>query len=116
LEFTRTFRSFTWSNNQEVPILVVLDRVLASVEWESKFPLANLKLLPKSVSDHNPLRVCFGGSTSKKKHVVRFEKWWFEVEGFEDLVKKSLDIRCRSTKPMNIWQFKIRNLGKKLKG
>jgi hypothetical protein len=37
--------------------MAVLDIVLASVEWESKFPLSSMRLLPKSVSDHNPLRV-----------------------------------------------------------
>jgi hypothetical protein len=46
LELKDPSRSFTWTNNQEVPVIAVLDRVLASVEWESKFSLANLKLLP----------------------------------------------------------------------
>jgi endonuclease/exonuclease/phosphatase (EEP) superfamily protein YafD len=54
-------RSFTWSNNQETPILAVLDRILASVEWESKFSLSKVKVLPKGCSDHNPLLIDFGG-------------------------------------------------------
>jgi hypothetical protein len=29
---------------------------------------------------------------------------------------KALDIRCLSPEPLDIWQFKIRNLRKKLKG
>jgi hypothetical protein len=46
--------------------------VLASVEWESKFPLANMMVLPKSISDHNPLRVVFGENIAKKDRVFRF--------------------------------------------
>jgi hypothetical protein len=37
-----------------------LDRVLASVSWDSKYPLSNVRMLPKGCSDHNPLRVSFG--------------------------------------------------------
>lgn len=31
-----------------------LDRVFASVGWDNKYPLANVRMLPKSGSDHNP--------------------------------------------------------------
>jgi hypothetical protein len=37
-----------------------LDRILASVDWEKKYPLAQVKMLPKVVSDHNPLKIHFG--------------------------------------------------------
>jgi hypothetical protein len=37
-----------------------LDRVLASVQWDAKYPLARVKTLPKGVSDHNPLLITFG--------------------------------------------------------
>jgi hypothetical protein len=50
-------RSFTWFNNQDDPILEVLDRAMANVEWEGKYPLSNLKIMPKGVSDHNSIRV-----------------------------------------------------------
>jgi hypothetical protein len=33
-------RSFSWTNNQENPILAKLDRVLISVEWDSNYPFA----------------------------------------------------------------------------
>jgi endonuclease/exonuclease/phosphatase family metal-dependent hydrolase len=53
-------RPFTWSNNQEHPILATLDRVLVSVHWKVKYPLAKVTMLHKGVSDHNPLAISFG--------------------------------------------------------
>lgn len=35
---------FTWSNNQLNPLLQQLDRILVSLEWERKFPMAMLNL------------------------------------------------------------------------
>jgi hypothetical protein len=34
---------FTWSNNQEIPILEKRDRVLASKDWEDCFPSTFMK-------------------------------------------------------------------------
>jgi hypothetical protein len=82
-------RSFTWSNNQDSPIMAVLDRILVNVDWESKFPLAKVKVMPKDCSDHNPLMVDFGEEKIIREHVFRFKKWWMEMEGFEELVNKA---------------------------
>jgi hypothetical protein len=51
-----------------------------------------------------------------KEHVFRFKKWWMKVEGFEELVKKTWSIKCTDIDPVDVWQFKIRALRKKLKG
>jgi endonuclease/exonuclease/phosphatase family metal-dependent hydrolase len=48
---------YTWSNKQENPTLVKLDRVLASQSWEDLFPQAVVNRLPREVSDHNSLLV-----------------------------------------------------------
>jgi hypothetical protein len=37
-------RKFTWSNQQNQPTLVKLDRVLCSIDWEELFPGALLML------------------------------------------------------------------------
>jgi hypothetical protein len=97
-------------------MMATLDRVLATIDWESKFPLASVNTLSKEVSDHNPLRVNFGAKLVKKEPIFRFEKWWFDIEGFADLVKKTWGNDCPSNDPMEVWQFKIRLLGKKIKG
>ena len=48
-------RSFTWSNLRDKPVLARLDRVMVTAEWESHFPLAILRSLPRPTSDHVPL-------------------------------------------------------------
>jgi hypothetical protein len=53
-------RTYSWSNNQREPTLAKLDRILTSVDWECKYPLAHVKMLPKTVSDHSPLKIYFG--------------------------------------------------------
>ena len=45
---------FTWTNNQDMPIRVVHDRVLVSTKCEM-FPLAFVHVITKMGSDHNPL-------------------------------------------------------------
>jgi exonuclease III len=48
-------RQYTWANRRESPTYEKLDRVLASVEWEQKFPLVSVQALPRAGSDHTPL-------------------------------------------------------------
>jgi endonuclease/exonuclease/phosphatase family metal-dependent hydrolase len=52
-----------------------LDRVLASVNWDIKYPLSKIDILPRSVSDHNPIKISFGMRGQNKESVFRFEKW-----------------------------------------
>jgi hypothetical protein len=40
--------------------MATLDRILITVHWEAKYPLAKVTILPKGVSDHNPLLIRFG--------------------------------------------------------
>jgi hypothetical protein len=109
-------RTFTWSNNQECPIMATLDRILMTVEWKAKYPLAMVNMLAKGVIDHNPLMISFGEKMLMKDPIFRFEKWWLEIEEFADLVRGVWDIDCPYSEPMEIWQFKIRTLRRKLKG
>ena len=55
-----------WSNNQVTPIYSNIDRVLTSVEWEIKYPLASLIALSRVGSDHNPLLLDTGEMTIRK--------------------------------------------------
>ena len=48
-------RSFTWSNNQAIPIMATLDRVLATTNWCGLFSNISIRTLPKPVSDHTPI-------------------------------------------------------------
>ena len=55
-------RKFTWANSKKVPTYEKLDRVLASTEWEQRFPLVTVDALNREISDHTPLLL----STSDK--------------------------------------------------
>ena len=48
-------RQFTWANRRDTPTFEKLDRILASVEWEQKFPLVSVRTLTRTGSDHTPL-------------------------------------------------------------
>jgi hypothetical protein len=85
-------RSFTWSNNQKVPIMAILDRILMAAHWEIKYPLAKTYMLPKGINDHNPLMITFG--VNLEDPIFRFEKWWLEIEGFENMVKETWSRDC----------------------
>jgi hypothetical protein len=39
------------------------------------------------VSDRNPLRITFVSSNTIKNPSFRFENWWLQEEGFQDLVR-----------------------------
>jgi hypothetical protein len=116
MEIKNPMRTFTWSNNQSTPIMAKLDRVLALVEWDNKYPSAIVSLLPKEVSGHSPIHICFGGRDQFSEPIFRFEKWWLKMEDFAELVKRVWETKSPCEDPMGVWQFKIRLLRKKVKG
>jgi hypothetical protein len=95
--------------------MTLLDRILVSVDWEAKFPFAQVVMLPNGTSDHNPLKVSFGDRPRMKEHVFRFKKWWLEMDEFVEVVRKAWEINPPCSDPMGVWQFKIRTLRKKLR-
>jgi hypothetical protein len=54
-EIALSGRQFTWANRRDTPTFEKLDRVLASIEWEQKYPLVSVRALTRSGSDHTPL-------------------------------------------------------------
>jgi hypothetical protein len=96
--------------------MTVLDRILASVRWDAKHSLAKVSIMSKGVRDHNPLVIRFGEKLQIRDPLFRFEKWWLKVEGFSNLVKNIWESKCPVDDPLEVWQFKIRLLRKKIKG
>jgi len=45
----------------------------------------------------------------------RFEKWWLQQPDFKELIAKLWNTHCAFTDPLDIWQFKIRLVRKKVK-
>jgi hypothetical protein len=89
IELGNPTRAYSWSSNQENPILARLDKIFASAKWGGKYPLSKVTMLPKGCSDHNPLRIEFGAKPKFKESAFRFEKWWLEVEEFAEVVQKA---------------------------
>ena len=110
-------RKFTWANSLPVPTFEKLDRVLASVEWEQKFPLVTVQALTRGISDHTPLLVDSGAPTHLgNKNIFSFELAWFEREGFIDLLAREWAKDSGGRSPMERWQCKIRHLRRFLRG
>jgi len=116
IELKNPTRSYTWTNNQDQPIMALLDRVLATTNFEAKYPHTGVKSTPRLGSDHVPLVINFGISHNLKPYLFRFEKWWFTQDGFDDLVRKNWENPCSTSHPLEVWQCKLRRLRKKLKG
>ena len=96
--------------------MAILDRVLATTNFEAFYPSANIKGISRLGSDHVPLVINFGTSHERKPYLFRFEKWWLEQESVYDIVKNSWNTPCHFTRAIDIWQFKLRTLRRKLKG
>jgi len=88
LELKNPYRSYTWFNNQDNPIMAALDRVLVNTSFDHLYPLANVMSASRAGSDHAPLIINFGINSTPKHSSFRFEKWWLLQPGFPDLVKK----------------------------
>jgi exonuclease III len=116
LEFKPSNRLYTWANNQSNLIQAALDRFFASVDWEQHFPLSSVQALSRAVSDHPPLVIDTGHVSQFPPKLFRFEKWWISQPGFTDLVMSVWSAPCPCTTALDIWQYKLRLLRKKMKG
>jgi hypothetical protein len=86
-EIAMSGRQFTWASKRETPTFENFYRVLASVEWEQKFPLVSVRALTRSGSDHTPLLIDVGIQTHVgNKARFAFELAWLEQDGFYELV------------------------------
>jgi endonuclease/exonuclease/phosphatase family metal-dependent hydrolase len=68
-------RQFTWENNLLEPTYEKLDRVLMDSEWELKFPLVSVCVLPplEVLSDHAPILLTTGNPTPQRRRPFKFE-------------------------------------------
>ncbi|KAK1287844.1 hypothetical protein QJS10_CPB19g00176 [Acorus calamus] len=80
---------FTWRSMREEPSLARLDRVLIDLEWDKLF--SNVRYAPFHASCRTTHH-CFSTPTAKPplhKFKFKFEIWWTEVDGFENLAGKA---------------------------
>jgi hypothetical protein len=116
-EIALSGRQFTWANRRENPTYEKLDRILASVSWEQKFPLVSVRALSGSGSDHTPLLLDSGDHAFKgNKFYFSFELAWFKYDGFAEMVAREWASITSGSNPMEVWQNKIRHLRQFLRG
>jgi hypothetical protein len=107
-EIELTGRQFTWANTLPTPTYEKLDRVLASVEWEQKYPLVSVHAMQRAISDHTPLLVDSGEATHiGNKNIFSFELSWFEKEDFLEMVVREWARPVAGRSSMERWQNKI---------
>lgn len=116
IEIKNPARSYTWTNNQDVPIMATLDRVFVTTNFENHYPGVNIRGAPRVGSDHVPIIVDLGINPTFKPYIFRFEKWWLEREDFHQLVADSWNTQCQLSDPLDGWQYKLRLLRRKIKG
>jgi hypothetical protein len=115
-ELVMTGGKFTWSNNQDVPLLEQLDRILVTKEWEDMFPNVIVKKLPREISDHNPLILSCGPNKNKKPLQFKFEQHWLTNPDFIQVVKKIWERPCRAKTSIDKIQQKLKLIKQYFKG
>ncbi|KAF2952087.1 hypothetical protein DAI22_01g309400 [Oryza sativa Japonica Group] len=118
LELRELFRSgptFTWTNKQEIPVQVVLDRVLVSTDWDDKFPTSLLSSILRVGSDHTPLLLDTNELDVKGCSYFKFESAWLIQENFVEMVRLKMTPRDDSY-ILEYWNKKLVPLRRFLKG
>jgi hypothetical protein len=110
-------RQFTWASRRKVPTYEKLDRVLASISWEQKFPLVTVRALTRADSDHTPILIDSGVKAHLgNKPKFSFELHWLRQEGFFYMIEKEWNSVMVRLNPMDVWLNKLRLIRKFLKG
>ncbi|KAH0969095.1 hypothetical protein GBA52_029045 [Prunus armeniaca] len=76
---------FTWNNKK---VFERLDRAICNWEWRGLFAEATVRHLPRTKSDHNPIKICLTScfSASPALRPFRFEAMWLHHEKFNDFI------------------------------
>jgi hypothetical protein len=96
--------------------MAAIDKLVCNTLFEQKISLVFVTAKSRAGSDHVSLILDFGCHEMKKPNLFRFEKWCLELPGFRQLVNKIWNTDCVFEDAMEVWQFKIRLLRKKIKG
>jgi hypothetical protein len=77
--------SFPWSNMQSPPVHSKLDMFCINVSWDDILPNYNLFSLPRTISDHFPLKLEVSTNIPKPNVFRYYNVWKFKL-GLKELV------------------------------
>ena len=78
IELKNSSTSYTWTNNQEQPIMAAIDKFFCNTVFDQKYPLSSVMAKARVGSDHVPLILNCCIHEQKKPRLFKFEKWWLE--------------------------------------
>lgn len=119
-EIKRSDSKFTWTNKQDSPIMVNLDRGLVSIPWKLKFPLSHTWSVTRVGSDHNLIMFDSGEDTPQRQKYFTFEQQWVLEDDFRELCVVTWD-KCNksipgSTYSLDRWHNCIINMRQAMNG
>nr|ADB85341.1 putative retrotransposon protein [Phyllostachys edulis] len=98
IEIKKGGGKYTWTNKQKCPILVNLDRVFVSLDWEAKFPLCHVQCLLRVGSDHCPILLTSGETDKVKTGRFFYEQKWMCQDNFRNVIQnKWTEFKNRSS-------------------
>jgi hypothetical protein len=106
-------RKFTWSNGQNNPTLVRLDRAFCSVQWEEMFPNCLLQSAATQDSDHCPLMLGLHDNKQGKRR-FHFESFWPKLDGFQEAVSAAWSSVSAESCPLMTLSQKFKAVAKGL--
>jgi exonuclease III len=88
LEIPLLDRQFTWSNQQDPPILARLDRVLVNPEWSFALPDTTLTSSARPTSDHVPLHLA-AATKAPRSTLFRMENSWLSNQDLTPIISNN---------------------------
>jgi hypothetical protein len=91
IEFANVENSWAaWANSLREPTYDKLDRVLINSDWEQKFPIVSVQILPRieALSDHAPILLTTANPSPQRTRPFKFDLGWLHRDGYSDMVKK----------------------------
>lgn len=99
---------------QANPLLEQLDWFFTSINWTTSFPNTQVIPLAKITSDHIPCNVVID-TKIPKANIFRFESFWTEMAGFQDIVQQSWGQTSNQTNAASALSAKLKQLHYSLK-
>ncbi|CAL2259571.1 unnamed protein product [Prunus armeniaca] len=105
---------FTWNNKR---VYARLDRAICNMQWRRLFHEANVQHLPRTTSDHNPIKIKLSSCFVVSPHLrpFRFEAMWMQHEQFNEFISdvwgqaagSALDKTYQLIQPLKDWNVNV---------